>query len=93
MVSGQLPPKENFPLFRGGVWVKVRVSFTVRGNETIVPEENCAPVTVRVWLRASFVVGGAIFLGGNCPRTVVSLHISRRIEVSQKRLLMVGKLL
>ena len=35
MVSVQLPP------VRVGVWVKVRVSFRVRGNQAIVPETNC----------------------------------------------------
>ena len=27
-------------------------------NQTIAPKENCPPVRVRVWLRASFRVGG-----------------------------------
>ena len=34
------------------------------------PERNCPSARVRVWLRVSFGVGGAIFLGDNCPRTM-----------------------
>ena len=34
------------------------VSFRVGGNQTIVPEENCPPFRVRVWVRISFGVGG-----------------------------------
>ena len=40
------------------------------GNQTIAPLESCPPVRVRGWVRVSFGVRGAIFLGGNCPRTV-----------------------
>ena len=36
----------------------------------ITPEENCPP-PVRVWVRVSFRVWG-IFLGGNCPRTIIT---------------------
>ena len=32
------------------------------GNQTIAPEENCPPVRVRICFRASFGVGGGIFL-------------------------------
>ena len=35
----------------------------------IAPEEN--PPPVRVWVRVSFRVWG-IFLGGNCPRTIIN---------------------
>ena len=65
-----MPCEENYLLVRIGVWVKVRVSFRVGGNQTIAPEENCAPVRVRGWLRVSFGVRGAIFLRSICPRTV-----------------------
>ena len=36
MVSEQLSPKENCPLVRIGVWVKVKVSFRVKGEP-----DNC----------------------------------------------------
>ena len=58
---GQLPSRGNLPPVRVGVWVKVRVSFRVGGNQTIVPEKSCLPVRVRIWLRVSFGVGGANF--------------------------------
>ena len=40
MVSEQLPPEENFPPVRVAVWVKVRVSLGLGGNQTIAPEDN-----------------------------------------------------
>ena len=43
---------------RVGVWVKVRVSFSVGSNKTIAPAAR-----VRVWLGVSFGVGGQFFLG------------------------------
>ena len=46
------------PPVRVGVWVKVRVSFRVEGNQTIASEENCTLVRVWVWVRVSFGVGG-----------------------------------
>ena len=36
MVSEQLPPEENCPPVKVGVWVKVRVSFSVGGQP-----DNC----------------------------------------------------
>ena len=61
-LSGELPPEENCPPVRVGVWIKVRVSFRVGGNQTIAPKENSPPppsaVRVRVWLRVSFWVEG-----------------------------------
>ena len=63
-VSGQLPP------VRVGVWVKVRVSFRVGGNQTIAPDENCHP-RLGLAFGLGLVFGlGAIFFRGNCPRTV-----------------------
>ena len=54
-VTGQLPPVIV------GVWVKVRVSFRVGGNQTIVPEENCPRLGLGFGL--GLVLGlGAIFL-------------------------------
>ena len=59
MVSGQLPPEENSPLVRVGVWVKVRVSFRVGGgNHTIAPEEPFPR------LRLGFGLGLAQFPSG-----------------------------
>ena len=43
LYSGQLPHEENCPPVRVGVWVKVRVSFRIGGNQTITPKENCPP--------------------------------------------------
>ena len=57
MVSGQLPPKENCPPVRFGIWVKVRFSFRVGGQPGNASEENCLP-------RLGLVLG----LGGNFPR-------------------------
>ena len=49
-----MPPEENCPTVRVGVWVKVRVSFRVGEQPDNCPEEN----RVRVWLKVSFGVGG-----------------------------------
>ena len=43
MVSGQLPPEENSPLVRVGVWVKVRVSFRVGGATIQLLPKNLFP--------------------------------------------------
>ena len=51
------------PPVRVGVWVKVRVSFRVGGNQKIAPKENGSPVRVRVWFRFSFAVGGQLSSG------------------------------
>ena len=41
------------------------------GNQTIAPEKKRPMYRVKVWVRVSFGVGrGAIFVGGNWPRTV-----------------------
>ena len=69
MVSGQLSPADNCPLVRGEVWVKVMVSFRVGGANRQLPQRQIAP-----WLGLGVGLGlvlglGAIFLGGNCPRT------------------------
>ena len=67
MVSGQLPPEENSPLVRVGVWVKVRVSFRVGGgNHTIAPEEPFPR------LRLGFGLGLVLRLGDNFPRGKLS---------------------
>ena len=44
----QLPPEKNCSPVGVGIWVKVRVSFRAGGNQTIVPEVNCATLRVRV---------------------------------------------
>ena len=59
-VSGQLLPEKNYPPVGIGVWVKVRVSFRVVGNQAIAPEENYPLVRVRVWLRVSLGLGGQL---------------------------------
>ena len=56
-VSRQLPHNENCPLVRVGIWVKVRVSFSVGGEQTIASEKIFPTVRVRVWLRVSFGIG------------------------------------
>ena len=48
---------------RAGVCVKMRVSFRVAANQAIVPERNCPPIRVRVWLRVSFGVAGQFSTG------------------------------
>ena len=52
------PSEENCPPVTVGIWVKIRVSFRVGGNQTIVSEENWHLVRVRVWVMVSFEVGG-----------------------------------
>ena len=52
------PSEENCPPVTVGIWVKIRVSFRVGGNQTIVSEENWHLVRVRVWVMVSFGVGG-----------------------------------
>ena len=66
MVSGQFPLKENCLPVRGGVWVKLRVSFRVGGNQTIAPEENCPQ------LGLGFGLGLVLGLGGNFPQEQLS---------------------
>ena len=43
MVSGQLPPDENCPQVRVGVWVKVRVTFRVGGQPDNCPRRKLLP--------------------------------------------------
>ena len=62
MVSGQLYPEENCPQLGLGFPSKSGLVLGLGGNQTIAPEKNCPLVRVRVWLRVSFGVGGAIFL-------------------------------
>ena len=57
-----IAPQGKLPLVRVGVWIKVRVSFRVGGNQKIAHDGNCPPVTVRIWLRVSFGVGEGNFL-------------------------------
>ena len=49
--------------------------FLVKGVPTIVSEENCPPVTVRVWVRVkiNFKVGGVFFLVAIVVRTLIKL--------------------
>ena len=45
-VAGQLPPEKNCPPVRGGVWVKVSVSFRVGGQPDNCPRRKEPPVWV-----------------------------------------------
>ena len=48
----------------------------IYGVWTIAPEENCPSVSVRLLFRVSVrITGEAIFLGGNCPRTLNYISI------------------
>ena len=40
----------------------------------IAPQENCS--TARIWfrVRVRIKIRGAIFLGGNCPRTISNIY-------------------
>ena len=62
---GKLSP----PPVRVEVSVKVSVSFGVGGQPDNCPGKKLNLVRVRLWVKISFGVEGAIFLGGNCPGT------------------------
>ena len=48
----------------------------IYGVWAIAPEENCPSVRVRLSFRVSIRIRGeAIFLGGNCPRTLNYISI------------------
>ena len=88
MVSEQLPPEENCPPVRVGVWVKVRVSLGLGGNQTIAPEDNQPPVRVRVWLRVSFAVGRQYSLGAIVLEPLIIVHQtypSRHLNVQSQQ--------
>ena len=48
--------------------------FRVGGQPDNCSQEKLPPVRVRVWRRVSFMVWGAIFFGGNSPRTAKTLE-------------------
>ena len=56
---------------RLGLGFGSRSGLVLGGNQTISPEKDCPPFSIRVWLRvlAQFWVWRTIFLRGNCPRT------------------------
>ena len=56
-VSRQLPHNENCPLVRVGIWVKVRVSFSVGGEQTIASEKFFPTVRVRFGIGRQFSSG------------------------------------
>ena len=63
----EIAPEENCSPVKAVVWVKVRVTVRVGGQS-----DNCRPpppVRLRGWVSVSFGLG-AIFLWGNCPRTL-----------------------
>ena len=62
MVSGQLPPDENCPPVRVGVWVKVRVTFRGGGQP-----DNCSRRKLPPQLGLEFRLGLILELVGNFP--------------------------
>ena len=73
-VSGQLPPEENCPPIRVGIWIKVRVNFRVGGQP-----HNCFQgklVKVRVWVRVSFGFGGQFSSGAIVLEPITSAQIT-----------------
>ena len=48
------------------------------GIRTNAPKENCPQVRIRVGVRVSFRVGGTIFLGSNCLRTLFNCWIKNK---------------
>ena len=61
------------PPVRAGVWVKVRVSFRVRGQPGNCPRGKLPPVRIRVWVRVSF-------LGRNCPKTLLDIKFNSSLS-------------
>ena len=83
-VSRQLPHNENCPLVRVGIWLKVRVSFSVGGEQTIASEKFFPTVRVRVWLRVSFGIGrqfSLTTLGCRKGRVCIGVYILARITI------------
>ena len=58
-----MPPKENCPLVRFGILVKVRVSFRVERQPDNCSEAKLPLVRVRVWVRVNFGVRVQFSLG------------------------------
>ena len=63
MVYGQLPPSKTAPRLGLGFGSRSGLVLGLRNNQTIPPKENCPTVSVRVWLRVSFGVGGQFSSG------------------------------
>ena len=80
MVSGQLPPDENCPPVRVGVWVKVRVTFRVGGQPDNCSRRKLPPVRFRVSVRVNFGVGGKFSLGA----IVLIMQIFRDVFIGEK---------
>ena len=69
---------ENCPPGRVAVWVKVRVSFRVGGNQAIAPEENCSSVRVRGWVRVGAIVKEPFKLNPLCDNKTA--HVKKTIR-------------
>ena len=87
-VSWQLPPEENCPPpppppVRVVVWIKVRVSFRVRGGGScLASEENYPLVRVRFGLGFVLGLGGGQFSSGTIvlePFLLALLNIMKRL--------------
>ena len=75
---------DNCPPVRVGVSVKVRVIFRVGGQL-----DNCPGRRLPPWLELGFELGlvlglGAILLGGNCSRTLMSLLCLYSLKALEK---------
>ena len=67
-----IAPRGKLPPVRVGVWVKDKVSFRLGGQPDNCPQGKLAPGQGQGLGQGQFWGGrGAIFLGGNCPRTPV----------------------
>ena len=58
-----------------------------KGIRTIIPEENCPPIRVRVWVRVRVRnrVGGAFFLEDNCLRSNCKFTIHKAAPKNNPR--------
>ena len=81
LLSGQLPPEENCPPLRVGVSVKVRISFRVEGQPENCPGEKLTPGQGQG--SGQFWGWGAIFFGGNYPRTIIIMSRTRQKQSSR----------
>ena len=66
MVSGQLPPEENFPLLGLEFWSRLELVLGLGGNQTIAPKKSVP------WLGLGFWLGLVLALEGNFVRGQLS---------------------
>ena len=57
-------PRKVAPRVGLGFRSRLGLGLGLGGNQTIVPEQDCPLVRVRVWVRVSFRVGGGEFSSG-----------------------------